>query len=74
MLLPGIELGGARGLAERVLTAVRRCADLAERGVTTSAGVAAWKADELPNELVKRADEALHAAKSGGGDSVAAQD
>ena len=48
--------------------------DLAERGVTTSAGVAAWEADELPNDLLKRADEALYAAKSCGGDCVVAHD
>jgi diguanylate cyclase (GGDEF)-like protein/PAS domain S-box-containing protein len=74
VLLPGIELGGALGLAERVLAAVRGCANLAERGVTTSAGVAAWEADELPNDFLKRADEALYAAKSCGGDSVVAGD
>jgi len=74
VLLPGIELGGARGLAERVLAAVRSCADLAERGVTISAGVAAWNPGELPNDLMKRADEALYVAKRGGGDSVAAGD
>ena len=74
VLLPGIELGGARGFAERVLAAVRSCAELAERGVTASAGVAAWKADELPDDLLRRADEALYAAKDSGGDSVAAHD
>jgi diguanylate cyclase (GGDEF)-like protein/PAS domain S-box-containing protein len=72
VLLPGISLGGALGLAERVLAAVRSCADLAERGVTASAGAAAWKPDELPNDLLRRADEALYAAKHDGGDSVAA--
>ena len=74
VLLPGIEFGGARGFAERVLAAVRSCAELEERRVTASAGVAAWKADELPRDLLKRADEALYAAKGHGGDSVAALD
>jgi diguanylate cyclase (GGDEF)-like protein/PAS domain S-box-containing protein len=74
VLLPGIELGGALGLAERVLAAVRRCADLAELGVTISAGVAAWKPDELPDDFLRRADEALYAAKNCGGDSVIADD
>jgi diguanylate cyclase (GGDEF)-like protein len=74
VLLPGIELDGAMGLAERVLAAVRSCTDLAERGVTTSAGVAALRPDELPDSLLRRADEALYAAKRGGGDAVAARD
>ena len=74
VLLPGIELAGALGLAERVVAAVRRCAALAERGVTASAGVAAWKAGEASDELLKHADEALYAAKAGGGDAVVVPD
>jgi hypothetical protein len=74
VLLPGVDLDGALRLAERVLAAVRSCADLAKRGVTVSAGTAAWKPDELPNDLLRRADEALYAAKRSGGDSVAARD
>jgi len=71
VLLPGNELGGARGLAERVLTAVRSCAALAERGVTVSAGVAQWASGELPDDLLRRADQALYAAKRGGGNAAA---
>jgi diguanylate cyclase (GGDEF)-like protein/PAS domain S-box-containing protein len=74
VLLPGIESGGARGFAERVLAAVRSCAELEERRVTASAGVAAWKDDDSPDDLLRRADEALYAAKDIGGDSVAAHD
>lgn len=74
VVLPGIDVGGARGLAERILTAVRSCADLAQRGVTVSAGVAAWSPDELPSDLLRRADEALYAAKHAGGDAAAAGD
>jgi diguanylate cyclase (GGDEF)-like protein len=74
VLLPGIELGGARGFAERALTAVRSCAELAERSVTASAGIAAWQVDESPNNLLRRADGALYAAKRTGGDSAAAHD
>jgi diguanylate cyclase (GGDEF)-like protein/PAS domain S-box-containing protein len=74
VLLPGIELVGARGFAERVLAAVRSCAELAERSVTASAGIAAWKADESPSALLRRADGALYAAKRIGGDSAAAHD
>ena len=48
VLLPGIELGGARGFAERALTAVRSCAELAERSVTASAGIAACRSTNPP--------------------------
>jgi PleD family two-component response regulator len=44
------------------------------RRVTASAGVAAWKDDDSPDDLLRRADEALYAAKDTGGDSVAAHD
>ena len=71
VLLPGIDLGGARGLAERVLAAVRSCAVLAQRGVTVSGGVAQWVPDDPPDDLLRRADEALYAAKRVGGDAVA---
>jgi len=71
LLLPGIDLGGARGLAERVLAAVRSREALARRGVTVSAGVAQWTPGEFPDDLLRRADEALYAAKRGGGDAVA---
>jgi diguanylate cyclase (GGDEF)-like protein len=74
VLLPGIEPSGARGFAERVLATVRTCAGLEERQVTASAGVAAWKTDESPGDLLRRADEALYAAKDIGGDSVVTHD
>ncbi len=71
VLLPGVDLSGARGLAERVLAAVRSCEVLAQRGVTVSAGVVQWSSDELPDDLLRRADEALYAAKRVGGDAAA---
>jgi diguanylate cyclase (GGDEF)-like protein/PAS domain S-box-containing protein len=74
VLLSGIDLGGAQGLAERVLATVRASAALAQRGVTVSAGVAQWTPDELPDDLLRRADGALYTAKRLGGDAVSAQD
>jgi len=71
LLLPGDDLVGGRGLAERVLAAVRSCEALAQRGVTVSGGAAQWMPDELPDDLLRRADEALYAAKRCGGGAVA---
>ncbi|MEI6450328.1 MAG: PAS domain-containing protein, partial [Actinomycetes bacterium] len=71
VLLPGIDRSGALGLAERVLAAVRSSPVLAQRGVTVSAGAAFWTSGALPDDLLRRADEALYAAKRGGGDAVA---
>ena len=71
VLLPGMELDGAQGLAERLLTAVRACEALVRRGVTVSAGVVQWAPGELPDDLLRRADEALYAAKRVGGDAAA---
>ena len=71
VLLPGMELGGAQGFAERLVTAVRTCEALAQRGVTVSGGVAALTPGEPSDGLLRRADEALYAAKRGGGDAVA---
>jgi diguanylate cyclase (GGDEF)-like protein/PAS domain S-box-containing protein len=71
VLLPGMDLGGACGLADRVLAAVRSCGALAQHGVTVSGGCACWAPDELPDHLLRRADEALYAAKRAGGDAVA---
>ena len=72
VLLPGIDQRGAQRFAERVLAAVRDCDALAQRGVTVSAGVAQRMPDELPDDLLRRADEALYAAKRLGGDDAVA--
>jgi diguanylate cyclase (GGDEF)-like protein/PAS domain S-box-containing protein len=70
VLLPGIDLSGARGLADRVLAAVCSCAALERRGVTVSGGLAAWTPNEAPDDLLRRADHALYVAKRGGGAMV----
>ena len=74
VLLPGIALGGAQSFAARLLAAVRSCEVLAQRGVTVSGGVVQWMPDELPDDLLRRADEALYAAKRGGGDAASGGD
>ena len=71
VLLPHTDQSGALGLAERVLTAVRSCEALAQRGVTVSGGVAQWTSGELPADLLRRADRALYVAKPSGRDTVA---
>ncbi len=71
VLLPHTDQSGALGLAERVLTAVRSCEALAQRGVTVSGGVAQWTSGELPADLLRRADRALYVAKQSGRDTVA---
>ena len=70
VLLPGIDQSGALGLAERVLAAVRSSPGLAKLGVTVSGGVAQWTPGEFPDDLLRRADQVLYAAKRGGGDAV----
>jgi diguanylate cyclase (GGDEF)-like protein/PAS domain S-box-containing protein len=70
VLLPGIDRNGAQAFAERVLAAVRESAGLRQGSVTVSAGVAAWKPDEAADDLLRRADDALYAAKRDGGDAV----
>jgi diguanylate cyclase (GGDEF)-like protein len=71
LLLPGVDLDGARHLAGRVLVAVRACPPLEKRGVTVSCGIAAWARDERADDLLRRADGGLYAAKREGGDSAA---
>ena len=70
VLLPGIDGNGAGAFAERVLAAVRESAGLRREHVTVSGGVAAWTPDDAADDLLRRADEALYAAKRGGGDAV----
>ncbi len=73
LLLPETSLPDSTALAERIRSAVERspvkafgrCADL-----TISAGVAASRQGEGPDDLLRRADSALYAAKNGGRNRV----
>ena len=71
-LLPDAGARAAATTAEKLRTEVAALAvDLegSELAVTISAGWAAWEG-ESPEELLRRADEALYAAKRGGRDRV----
>src|SRR5690606_15631387 len=73
VLLPGADLGVARGAAE---TARRLLRDLTseERGtdrpITSSFGIAAMESGESLADLLRRADTALYEAKTRGRDRV----
>jgi diguanylate cyclase (GGDEF)-like protein len=58
VLLPDCGLDDAMAIAERLRTALPEG--------TCSIGVAEWVRDETVDELVRRADQALYAAKAGG--------
>jgi diguanylate cyclase (GGDEF)-like protein len=58
VLLPDCGLDDAMAIAERLRTA--------QPEGTCSIGVAAWDADETEDELLRRADEAMYAAKASG--------
>jgi two-component system, cell cycle response regulator len=70
VLLPDIDEEGAQATAERLRASVgdRPVAGLR---VTVSAGCATWSDGESPDDLLRRADAALYAAKRGGRDQVA---
>jgi two-component system cell cycle response regulator len=70
VLLPDIDEEGAQATAERLRASVgdRPVAGLR---VTVSAGCATWSHGESPDDLLRRADAALYAAKRGGRDQVA---
>jgi diguanylate cyclase (GGDEF)-like protein len=68
-ILPGQDLNGARAFAERMREAVELA--MAPGAMTLSLGVAQYEpAIEEPGVLVERADRALYAAKSQGGNRV----
>lgn len=76
LLLPETALASATALAERIREAIEIAPvqfEDVQMAVTASFGVASWKSpDESSDALMRRADKALYAAKSGGRNRVAA--
>lgn len=74
VLLPNTSTGGARGMADRLHSAIRRhhfeCLNGA--GVTVSVGVATFENRNISSsqQLVDLADDAMYQAKSGGKDNI----
>ena len=69
VLLPDVDETGAEATAERLRTSVGGRA-VAGLTVTISAGCATWQPGETPDDILRRADAALYAAKRGGRDQV----
>jgi diguanylate cyclase (GGDEF)-like protein len=70
VLLPGLELGDALQVADRLRRSVAAGRD-GRFGITVSAGVAAARgAEVVPDTLLRDADQALYAAKRAGRDQV----
>ena len=73
-MLPDADLDAAMAAAERMreeVAAMSFAHEGAELGVTVSLGVATWEPEEPPELLLRRADEALYAAKRDGRDRAA---
>ena len=68
VLLPGMDLAQARDCCMGLCRAVAALEDAFE--VTTSIGVAQWRADEDPLQALGRADAALYRAKQAGRNRV----
>jgi len=67
LLTPGAGAGEALLVAERLRVAVAALEVLPDRGVTVSAGLAAWPVDAVDSDALRRAaDEALYRAKAAG--------
>ncbi|MBY4676633.1 transporter substrate-binding domain-containing protein [Marinobacterium sp. CAU 1594] len=74
VLCPETSLQAACGLAEKLRRLIEAC-DFAIAGqCTASIGVAAWRYGEAPDELMKRADDALYLAKGQGRNRVVCED
>jgi diguanylate cyclase (GGDEF)-like protein len=59
---------------DEALTIVERLRTVTPRGQTFSAGLAEWTGAEGPQELVRRADQALYRAKAAGRDRIVLAD
>lgn len=73
LLLPEIDLSHAGDIAERIRKAIAERkirVNEHEISVTASCGVAEYKANEKPTELINRVDVALYQAKESGRDQV----
>lgn len=71
ILLPETHGAQAQGVAERARQAVEKSVLAQDRRVTVSAGMAEYRPPERGEELLRRADAALYAAKRGGRNRVA---
>ena len=68
----GLVGGDAQAVAERIRTGLHARSREADMPLTVSIGVTAWRTGEGIDELLRRADAALYAAKHGGRDRVVA--
>lgn len=68
VLLPETLVADAEGLAERMRVGLGglRLPDVADLRLTASVGLAQWMPNELRDEVLRRADNALYAAKHAG--------
>jgi two-component system cell cycle response regulator len=69
VVLPDVDAAGAQATAERLRASVGE-RPVAGLGVTVSCGCATWAAGQSADDLLRRADAALYAAKDAGRDTV----
>lgn len=70
ILCPATNLTGARAVAENIRTVIESYDFPAVGCKTCCFGVAEYRPDEMPEAVIKRADEALYRAKNGGRNQV----